>query len=263
MSIALFAGLLLASPQPPLAAQEGAQTAECLAFSGLARQPYAWFISPGGPVAEASVCINTEKSGRPVGVSAVYPTGVKKLGLYFRVNEAIDRGRVNVSFRQNDIELKAQTFSIPGRKYWAWWVTPRRAKTFAPGLYTFEMVRDGALLTALDVVVISTDVLPPIAVRKPAMADVSPPPRMFGSNSELSGPVEVSVTHTQAPGAPTLGGSGLVVTPSPPPEDGEDGPGTRGDLVDDLIASARNRSTDVPEERDGNGQKSKGGGDDG
>ncbi|HJN17331.1 MAG TPA: hypothetical protein QGH10_17635 [Armatimonadota bacterium] len=270
MSIAFIASVILLPPHAPAVAQGGSQVAQHLTFTGLGRQPYAWYIAPGGPLAEASVCVNHDKAGRPAGVSAVFPSNLKKMGLHFRVNQGIKKGRLRVSFWHNDVEERSYTFGIPGRKYWTCYVTPKKSKTFDSGLYTFELVLDGELLGALDVAVISSEQLPPSALAPPTVTDVPPPPRLLaGGVGVVSGPVEARVASgpVESSTVAVLGGpqGTRAVAPAYPPPGGNGGGASaggerRGDLVDDLIASARNRSTDEPERTDGVAPSKSGGG---
>ncbi len=164
-----------------------------VSFTGLSRQPRPWYLKPEAPVAEASVCAGSDRSGRPVGISAVFPSETRKVALYFRVDERTRKTRAQAGLRHKGAEIRHEDFSVPGRRYWTWKVDPKGARTFSPGLYTFELVLDGALLAALDFVVTSTPQVDPMALRQPEYTHMPPPPRLFTSGeapaAETEGPV--------------------------------------------------------------------------
>ncbi len=193
-----------------------------VSFTGLWRQPRPWYLKPGGPVAEGCVCLGSDRSGRPVGVSSVFPSGVRQVALHFRVDERTRKSRAQASLWHNGAEVRHETFSVPGRRYWTWGVDPKASKTFERGLYTFELAIDGELLAGLDFVITSTAEVDPAAVREPQYTEMPPPPRLFtrseGSADGAEGPVTVVIVR-KAAGEPSAGEA----------EPGEEGAGAADD----------------------------------
>lgn len=216
----------------PIATAAGAQdelplTPQAVAdvsFTGLPRQPRPWYLKPEGPVAEACVCASSDRAGRPVGVSSVFPSGSREVALYFRVQERARESHAQAALWHNGAGIRHEEFSVPGRRHWAWAVDPKGSKTFAPGLYTFELAIEGELLAALDFVVTSTPQVDAAAVRRPVYTDMPPPPRLLGATEPPGDADEGPVTAV------------IVRKPVPEPSAGEPQPGVEGSAVADDTA---------------------------
>ncbi len=262
-----------AGPQEPAPAPP-AETG--VSFTGLSRQPRPWYLKPDGPIAEACVCTGSDGAGRPVGLSSVFPSATRRVALYFRTDERTRESRAQTSLWHNGTQVRRETFGVPGRRFWVWEVEPKNSRTFAPGLYTFELAISGQLLAALDFVITSTPQVDAAAVHEPEYTDVPPPPRLLAIGeqgaSQAAGPVTVVVVRKpvgepsageaqpgdESTGVPDgTGGEGPAIEAPPPEGDPAAGDtsatappptdvGSKQTVIEGLVKSAQNQAPPPP-----------------
>lgn len=188
-------------------------------FTGLPREPHGWYKDPACGLADVSVLANGL-------VGSVFPTGVRKLELRFTTAEDARKQKLQASFLEPDNKARRRAFSLRRGAEGAWSVPPKGRKSFAPGLYTFQLARGKQLLASLDVIVVSSPVVDEAGAGHPGYTTVPPPERIAAVPRSAEVTMEVRGGRGGRMSALTYAASA----------------GGRREVVDDVVRSARHRS---------------------